>query len=94
MDLKILARRAGLTGPDLSALLAEGGPSPGLGEMLAVLNGLDVAHYRFFGDFYGSPTTELETRLMALTEELLESGTVQRERLDAAIERCRFRDAD
>ncbi len=91
MDLKVLARRAELTGPRLSALLKEGGPAPGFGEVFAVLNGLDVPHYRFFGDFYGSPTTEIETRLMALTEELLESGTVKRERLEAAIERCRFR---
>jgi len=93
LDRKTLAERAEMTGPRLSALLADGGPSPGMGEVLAVLHGLDVAPYRFFGDFFGSPTTELETRLMALTEELVESGALNRERLDAATERCRFRGA-
>jgi len=59
-----------------------------------VLHGLGISEERFFGDLYGMLGTTLETKLMALTELLVDSGTVNRDELEARIARCRFRIVD
>ena len=86
-----IAERLNLSEAQLQSVMAKSASELTLLDVLVVLHGLGVPPYRFFGDLGDSPITKVETRLMALEEELLEAGLLDRQRLDARTERCRFR---
>ncbi len=87
-----IARGAQTSEAALQEVLAKSDTELTLTDVFMVLGGLDVPPHRFFGDLFDSPSTTVETRLLALEEELLGLGVLNREGLDGQFSKCRFRD--
>ncbi len=83
-----VARNAELREEELAAILREDGPALACGQVLAVVVAIGFAPRRFYAEFYGFPTVELEAQVATLIDLLVAKGVMtEAELLEAARDR-------